>query len=142
MGFFLYATGASRQQISMSNHLGYSVSYLTIAGRGLKARRMCGADANRDFDPTLEDVEQTAPTSASLTRLPTPLATPPTLLSTMSRPQYPGTLEILSNAARRRAREVCKEPFLAVYDNINFVWKPGEQVIGRTSKYSYDCIGY
>lgn len=37
MGLYLYSTGASRQQISVMNHLGQSVSYVTLAGRGNKA---------------------------------------------------------------------------------------------------------
>ena len=38
MGLYLYSTGASRQQVSVMNHLGLSVSYVTLAGRGNKAK--------------------------------------------------------------------------------------------------------
>ncbi len=34
----MYGNGASRQQFAISNHLGYSVSYTTLVGRGKKAR--------------------------------------------------------------------------------------------------------
>jgi hypothetical protein len=40
MGMYLYSTGASRQQISVMNHLGMSVSYVTLAGRGNKAENI------------------------------------------------------------------------------------------------------
>lgn len=36
-GLFLYALGASRQLISICNHLGYSVSYPTIVGTGVQS---------------------------------------------------------------------------------------------------------
>lgn len=40
MGLYLYSTGASRQQVSVMNHLGISVSYVTLAGRGNKAETL------------------------------------------------------------------------------------------------------
>ncbi|KAN0130508.1 hypothetical protein V8E53_011594 [Lactarius tabidus] len=40
MGLYLYSTGASRQQISVMNHLGMSVSYVTLAGQGNKAENL------------------------------------------------------------------------------------------------------
>lgn len=40
MGLYLYSTGATRQQISVMNHLGMSVSYVTLAGRGNKAEHI------------------------------------------------------------------------------------------------------
>lgn len=36
LGLYLYSTGATRQQISVLNHLGLVVSYVTLAGRGGK----------------------------------------------------------------------------------------------------------
>lgn len=38
LGLWMYANGASRQQFAISNHLGYTVSYTTIVGRGKKGR--------------------------------------------------------------------------------------------------------
>ncbi len=38
LGLWMYGNGASRQQFAISNHLGYSVSYTTLVGRGKKAR--------------------------------------------------------------------------------------------------------
>ncbi|KLO09019.1 hypothetical protein SCHPADRAFT_834522 [Schizopora paradoxa] len=42
MGIWMYGNGASRQQFSISNHLGYSVSYQTLAGRTVRGREESG----------------------------------------------------------------------------------------------------
>ena len=46
MGLYLYSTGASRQQIAVINHLGYSISYVTLAGRGRTTKALIGADGS------------------------------------------------------------------------------------------------
>ncbi|KLO06208.1 hypothetical protein SCHPADRAFT_838360 [Schizopora paradoxa] len=39
LGLWMYGNGASRQQFAISNHLGYSVSYTTLIGRGKRAQK-------------------------------------------------------------------------------------------------------
>ncbi|KAH9161003.1 hypothetical protein EDB89DRAFT_1861941 [Lactarius sanguifluus] len=105
MGLYLYSTGATRQQISVMNHLGLSVSYVTLAGRGNKAGNLL--------------TSKLAPASSK---------------TDVDRHKHRlGTLEALSESMRKVARKVAaSELYVLVYDNINMVWKVAEQILGRT----------
>lgn len=125
LGLYLYSTGATRQQISVLNHLGFSVSYPTLAGRGGKT---VVDDVDADIDITREavDLEHTATSSAASTPQPK---------KKKCTKQRPGTLEFLSQSMREVARLVAATGmFLTVYDNINMVWKVAEQIVGRTGE--------
>lgn len=114
MGLYLYSTGASRQQISVMNHLGLSVSYITLAGRGNKAENLLASKSN-----LASRVTSTASTSS---------------VAGAPKPKYRlGTLESLSESMRKVVREVTATNLYAlVYDNINMMWKVAEQILGRT----------
>ncbi|KAH9003933.1 hypothetical protein EDB83DRAFT_2237225 [Lactarius deliciosus] len=106
MGLYLYSTGATRQQISVTNHLGLSVSYVTLAGRGNKAANL--------LTSKLATSSRTGP-------------------GVHRHKHRLGTLEALSESMRKVAREVAASGlYVLVYDNINMVWKAAEQILGRT----------
>ncbi|KAH9034017.1 hypothetical protein EDB83DRAFT_2507841 [Lactarius deliciosus] len=106
MGLYLYSTGATRQQISVTNHLGLSVSYVTLAGRGNKAANL--------LTSKLAMSSRTGP-------------------GVHRHKHRLGTLEALSESMRKVAREVAASGlYVLVYDNINMVWKAAEQILGRT----------
>ncbi|KAH9015410.1 hypothetical protein EDB84DRAFT_1671051 [Lactarius hengduanensis] len=105
MGLYLYSTGATRQQISVMNHLGLSVSYVTLAGRGNKAGNLL--------------TSKLAPASS--------------ITSVHGHKHRLGTLEALSESMRKLTREVAaSDLYVLVYDNINMLWKVAEQILGRT----------
>ncbi|TFY77269.1 hypothetical protein EWM64_g6746 [Hericium alpestre] len=58
LGLYLYSTGASRQQVSVLNHLGLSVSYVTLAGVGGKEEnaKLLTADPLQDIDAIDVDI--------------------------------------------------------------------------------------
>lgn len=123
LGLYLYSTGATRQQISVLNHLGFSVSYPTLAGRGGKM----AVDADENVINISQESVNPEPTAASSA------TSPPQPKNKKRTKQRPGTLEFLSESMREVARLVAATGmFLTVYDNINMVWKVAEQIVGRT----------
>lgn len=111
MGVFLYATGASRQQISVANHLGYSVSYVTLIGRGMKYRYLLEEQNDKTGISTSNEI---------LTGVGTYRA---------------GILHNLSYSMRRLTYMIAKRGALVVYDNINFMRRVAEQVLGRIGRF-------
>ncbi|KAH9172322.1 hypothetical protein EDB89DRAFT_2114193 [Lactarius sanguifluus] len=109
MGLYLYSTGATRQQISVMNHLGLSVSYVTLAGQGNKAGNL-------------------------LTSKLAPASSQTGLNTNVHRHKHRlGTLEALSESMRKVTCEVAtSDLYVLMYDNINMVWKVAEQILGRT----------
>ncbi|KAI5891066.1 uncharacterized protein SCHCODRAFT_02734706, partial [Schizophyllum commune H4-8] len=108
-GLYLFASGATRQLITVLNHLGVSVSYVTLAGRGGKS--LAWDDIASPEGETDQPVAVKRKTCHA--RL--------------------GTLEKLSLSMRELTRElVAAHAFLVAYDNINMSWKVAEQIIGRT----------
>ncbi|KAH8992310.1 hypothetical protein EDB86DRAFT_3103560 [Lactarius hatsudake] len=106
MGLYLYSMGATRQQISVMNHLGLSVSYVTLAGRGNKAGNLLTSKLA--------------------------LASSNTSMHTGHKHRL-GTLEALSESMRKVTRKVAaSDLYVLVYDNINMLWKVAEQILGRT----------
>lgn len=75
LGLYLYSTGATRQQISVLNHLGLVVSYVTLAGRGgkksknttdlLSASRDTSTPASMPAITTANPAEQHSPAHSS-----------------------------------------------------------------------------
>lgn len=63
----------------------------------------------------------------------------PNAATTTKRPRKtPGTLKQLSDAMRQKARDVAASGiFGVVYDNINFMSRTAEQIVGRTGTH---CI--
>ncbi|EIW77927.1 hypothetical protein CONPUDRAFT_61695 [Coniophora puteana RWD-64-598 SS2] len=110
LGLYLYAGGASRQLFSILNRLGQSVSYVTVAGRGMKGTRTEPEDQD---DTTLGAPAGDANTAKKARR-------------------HPGTIEILSHSMMEKVRAIAGTLlFLIVYDNINMMWRAAEQAIGR-----------
>ncbi|KAH9165154.1 hypothetical protein EDB89DRAFT_2136081 [Lactarius sanguifluus] len=105
MGLYLYSMGATRQQISVMNHLGLSVSYVTLARQGNKAGNLL--------------TSKLAPASSQ---------------TDVHRHKHRlGALEALSESMRKVTREVAaSDLYVLMYDNINMVWKVAEQILGRT----------
>ncbi|KAI0054708.1 hypothetical protein BV25DRAFT_1903821 [Artomyces pyxidatus] len=161
MGLYLYSTGATRQQISVFNHLGQTVSYVTLAGRGGKGEDAVSPPQEVDSEPlsvtkdgggrsdeTREAPglaggtatgEQLSPATAQQDYPTTPKI--PSKSSTASseskekseKNRQLGTLERLSLSMRKVTQEIAADDeVMVVYDNINMQWKSPEQVIGRT----------
>ncbi|KAI5822794.1 hypothetical protein K523DRAFT_406741 [Schizophyllum commune Tattone D] len=149
-GLYLYASGASRQLITVLNHLGVSVSYVTLAGRGGKSLAWDGiptpsqdveatADSpSMDVDSEAAEVSQIESDAAdgniSVASGSQTSASPAVIpVKRKTRVLRLGTLEKLSLSMRELTRElVANHAFLIVYDNINMSWKVAEQIIGRT----------
>lgn len=109
-----------RQQISVFNHLGQTVSYVTLAG--------CGGKGEVPEDKATSAVGETGAPGG--TRRADVLAGPK---EPAVKKRQPGTLERLSLSMRNVARAVAaSEPVMLVYDNINMMWRAAEQVMGRT----------
>ncbi|KAL1725304.1 hypothetical protein EV714DRAFT_221595 [Schizophyllum commune] len=128
LGLYLYSAGATRQLITVLNHLGISVSYTTLAGRGGKTLSWDDdlsdggneADDEAELDDAAADMDAAAP--RQLTRTQRSSGSP-----------TPGTLQRLSRSMRLLARRAAATfAFLVVYDNINMNWKVAEQLVGRT----------
>ena len=143
---YLYSSGASRQHISILNHLGLSVSYVTLAGGGGKEIPLPGNDSLSTSDlrqgqlftstehmDTVNDTmrktgEETPP------EVPWPSTSQLAVLHPVHRARI-GTLERLSISMRQQIRSVAaSQTFGIVYDNINMQWKVPGQIIGRTGK--------
>ena len=125
MGLYLYSTGATRQQISVMNHLGLSVSYITLAGRGNKAKNLLTSKSD------LASGGMMTVSASSKTGV-------------RNHEHHLGTLEALSESMREVTRKVAASNlYELVYDNINMVWKVAEQILGRTSLFSWNtyCDG-
>ncbi|KAL1733993.1 hypothetical protein EV714DRAFT_234465 [Schizophyllum commune] len=126
-GLYLYSEGASRQLITVLNHLGITISYVTLAGGGaLPALPERSASDGNGADDELEGAEVDDHTLAEDHSQP------------RGRDQEAsggkmGTLQKLSLEMRKVARRMAKKnSFLLVYDNINMMWRVAEQIIGRT----------
>uniref|UniRef100_D8PYY4 DUF6589 domain-containing protein n=1 Tax=Schizophyllum commune (strain H4-8 / FGSC 9210) TaxID=578458 RepID=D8PYY4_SCHCM len=117
-GLYLYTQGASRQLITVLNHMSVSVSYATLAGRGGKST-MVG-----DVPEPAEIASRAGVAGAEGSRNQDGVP--------VQRRAGLGTLEKLSLAMREVSRHVAaSRPFMVVYDNINMMWRVAEQIIGR-----------
>ncbi|KAI5885344.1 uncharacterized protein SCHCODRAFT_02718945 [Schizophyllum commune H4-8] len=126
-GLYLYSEGASRQLITVLNHLGITVSYVTLAGGGALPAlpETSVAEGHEGENEPVEDELDD-----------------PTLAEDHSHPRVHeqgasggkmGTLQKLSLEMRKVARRMAKKnSFLLVYDNINMMWRVAEQIVGRT----------
>ncbi|KAH9847420.1 hypothetical protein C2E23DRAFT_741772 [Lenzites betulinus] len=110
MGLYLYATGSSRQVISVMSHVGLSSSYQMLAGTRRRSSRPTGTG----------EVERTPSTTGR------------------PRPRV-GILDTLSDSCRTELRTRAQSPRQPgddslgnVYDNINFMFRAAEQILGRT----------
>lgn len=111
----MYANGASRQQLAISNHLGVSVSYTTLVGRGRKGREQF----ERQREETLAQNGEIAAANHLAPKM-----------------RHPGTLQLLSQSVREAARREAKESnglVQYVYDNANIDLSPGDQTLGKTT---------
>ncbi|KAI0707558.1 hypothetical protein C8T65DRAFT_576601 [Cerioporus squamosus] len=110
LGLYLYATGAQRQTISVLSHLGLSSTYQMLAS------------------DTESDTAAAHPPS-----VPTP-ATPACAGHQGHKPRG-GLLHDLSESCRdelrTRAQAPEADPLADVYDNINFMFRAAEQIIGK-----------
>ncbi|KAH9901536.1 hypothetical protein C8Q73DRAFT_635931 [Cubamyces lactineus] len=108
LGLYAYASGAQRQVISVLSHLGLTVSYPTLVGRGKP--NMSNTSVARAGSAEESTRRKTTKESAAAV----------------------GLLKRLSDACRRRSRDAALTRLLAyVYDNINMMFKVAEQVLGR-----------
>ncbi|KAI4520861.1 hypothetical protein K525DRAFT_270399 [Schizophyllum commune Loenen D] len=130
-GLYLYSQGASRQLITVLNHLGISMSYVTIVGRGGNLGAVPERPEVAAQDGTEEEAVEGAPTSASINDGLPNTARP--LRDLRQQAAKPGTLQSLSLQMREKAREMARNSdFMVVYDNINMMWRVAEQILGRT----------
>lgn len=102
MGLYLYATGSQRQQLSVLSHLGITESYANLVAKDTRSKKQ------RKKDKADREAGRTPP------------------------PPKGGTLRQLSTSARTVSRTVASLGlFGTVYDNINFMSRNAEQIIGR-----------
>ncbi|KAI0723617.1 hypothetical protein C8Q76DRAFT_767461 [Earliella scabrosa] len=105
LGLYAYAEGAHRQVISVLSHLGITSSYPALTGR------LRSEDSTADSRPH----DRTARANSSIRS-----------------GRSAGLLKLLADACMREARERARNSVLAhVWDNVNFLFKVAEQVIGR-----------
>ncbi|KAI0661524.1 hypothetical protein C8Q70DRAFT_903404, partial [Cubamyces menziesii] len=108
LGLYAYASGAQRQVISVLSHLGLTVSYPTLVGRGKSKMPSTSVACTGSAEKSTR--RKTTKGSAAAV----------------------GLLKRLSDACRRRSRDAALTKLLAyVYDNINMMFKVAEQVLGR-----------
>ncbi|KAI0771548.1 hypothetical protein BD413DRAFT_604324 [Trametes elegans] len=115
MGLYLYATGSLRQVISVVSHLGLSCSYQALVGtRSRHAEHSASDSSDSDYLPTHIPHHDPTPSSRA------------------------GILRTLSDVCRTTLRVRAQRPRLAendelanIYDNINFMFKAAEQILGR-----------
>ncbi|EMD37427.1 hypothetical protein CERSUDRAFT_28758, partial [Gelatoporia subvermispora B] len=104
LGLYMYACGAQRQVISVLSHVGLCSSYPMIVGR---------AHDVKDLSSELE-VDEDACTA------------------TKSKTTGLGLLRRLAEACRRVVHQLAQDEFLGTaYDNINFMLRIAEQILGR-----------
>ncbi|KAL1660994.1 hypothetical protein GGF50DRAFT_26268, partial [Schizophyllum commune] len=127
-GLYLYSEGASRQLITVLNHLGITVSYVTLAGGGalpaLPEKSSTERDEGEDgpAEPEVGDDHALAEDRSH-----------PHVHEQAASGGKMGTLQKLSLEMRNVARRMAKKnSFLLVYDNINMMWRVAEQIVGRT----------
>ncbi|KAH9940490.1 uncharacterized protein BXZ73DRAFT_42703 [Epithele typhae] len=127
IGLYLFASGASRQTITVLASLGICSSYAAIAGSSKTGTDAPPKAAANGKDKRLDDDSEDDPDLRA--RVPSdqaPVAASPKL------PPGAGLLRRLSETARHAARFIARStPFGAVYDNINMVFKVQEQIVGR-----------
>ncbi|KAL1699001.1 hypothetical protein EV121DRAFT_217137 [Schizophyllum commune] len=143
-GLYLYSEGASRQLITVLNHLGITVSYTTLAGGGATPAlpEKSATDKNEGAD--------NEPADAAVLDHPHAENQPqPRARRQEATGGKLGTLQKLSLEMREAARRMAKKnSLLLVYDNINMMWRVAEQIIGRTGEFhglrvllrTYDCV--
>lgn len=160
MGLYLYASGVQRQNFTVLSKLGICTSYTDLMrNEEVKVRSSASAatsennpnKALRTVTPATRNSNDTTPhTSAASAPFHTSSTTtsdhsPSTPLHTSSTsPSDPkpkkrrlGLLRLLSNGLRVQTRTVASVGlFGEVYDNINFMSRTAEQVIGRHGQYS------
>ena len=119
MGLYLYSTGATRQQISVMNHLGLSVSYITLARQGNKAQNLLTSKTDLGSESSIGINSVLA------------------FFKTCSH-NWLGTLEAPSESMRKATQKVAvMNMYELVYDNINMLWKVAEQILGCTGLFLY-----
>ncbi|EDR08582.1 uncharacterized protein LACBIDRAFT_326731 [Laccaria bicolor S238N-H82] len=102
MALYLYATGSQRQPITVLSHLGISESYANLVAK------------------IPSESDKTSASSVSDSMKPKRIR------------KVAGTLKQLSDFMRQKARDVAATGLYGVvYDNINFMAKTAEQIIGR-----------
>ncbi|KAI0763972.1 hypothetical protein BD413DRAFT_483338 [Trametes elegans] len=127
MGLYLYATGSSRQVISVVSHLGLSCSYQALVGtRSRHAEHVTRTRPRQANSPSARVV-------LGPHQLPTHIPHHDPTPSSRA-----GILRTLSDACRTTLRVRAQRPRLAendelanIYDNINFMFKAAEQILGR-----------
>ncbi|KAI0349403.1 hypothetical protein OH77DRAFT_1465461 [Trametes cingulata] len=144
MGLYLYATGASRQLVSVLSHMGLSSSYQTLAGTRTRATARAtistGSDSECAGDQTPTRIGGTSRTLGD----PAPAVSMDTMETQPQDMRRTGILQSLSNSCRMSLRERTKAAGAAanpshpepdglanVYDNINFMFRAAEQILGR-----------
>ncbi|KAF6743049.1 hypothetical protein DFP72DRAFT_859600 [Ephemerocybe angulata] len=150
MGLYFYATGTARQTIGVLSKFRFSESYANIVAKGSRTTETSAMLPTSEPDPMSSEPDSTSssdpvqaqPTSsdASSSVGTLPLAST-TILSDVSsasdtpqKRKTPGTLQQLSDGARKEARKVAASGLTGcVYDNINFSDRIAEQVLGRTN---------
>lgn len=157
MGLYLYASGVQRQNFTVLSKLGICTSYTDLMrNEEVKVRSSATAAASENNpDEAMQMVTSATeiPTSCSSTNNPAPLtsaiSTPLHTSSTSTSDPKPadsdpkpkkrrlGLLRLLSNGLRVQTRTIASVGlFGEVYDNINFMSRTAEQVIGRHGELS------
>ncbi|TFY77962.1 hypothetical protein EWM64_g6050 [Hericium alpestre] len=154
LGLYLYSTGASQQQVTVLNHLGFSVSYVMLAGVGGKeentkvptAHLLDGIDAvdadavtNIGEDPA-QDASAVIGDEIDGKDARDGMHNDQDKLKAKgqaAKTRRLGALERLSLLMHHLAQTIAVGLlFLTVYDNINMLWRVGEQIISHTGAHA------
>ncbi|EMD42077.1 hypothetical protein CERSUDRAFT_28738, partial [Gelatoporia subvermispora B] len=123
LGLYMYACGAQRQVISVLSHLGLCSSYPMIVGR---------AHDDHDEDQADTPSEASEPPSSVSSQSDSASETQDTRTTIKSKTTGLGLLRRLAEACRRAVRQLAQDEFLGTaYDNINFMLRIAEQILGR-----------
>ncbi|KAH9896145.1 uncharacterized protein BXZ73DRAFT_111846 [Epithele typhae] len=159
MGLYLFASGASRQTITVLASLGICSSYAAIAGSSktssvaplkpsAKGKNNTPVENDNEDDPDLANDDEVEDPVVEIAGVPPEVDRADeqdkgthqahAIKRPLPRPRlaqaagWRGLLRRLSNTARHAARFLAHStPFGAVYDNINMVFKVSEQIVGR-----------
>ncbi|KAI0697950.1 hypothetical protein C8T65DRAFT_813442 [Cerioporus squamosus] len=129
LGVYAYAEGAKRQLISVMSHLGLTSSYPTLSGQPARE----AATAVSDSTAGMRSGEQSSsePTAASESVALEGNTSHEGRTQDASGGREAGLLKLLGRACLREARERARNSVLAhVWDNVNFMFKVAEQVLG------------
>lgn len=151
IGMYLYASGAQRQNFTVLSHLGISIGYSSLVrNEEVPENRITAEDGAAAELAVLSEPLSKSPASVLATVDSADISTnnsshisddhseTPAVLR--PRKRRLGLLPLLSIVMRQKARTIASVGLYGeVYDNINFMNRTGEQIIGRHGMVTCFC---